>query len=117
MARFAVIAEYNNNWIKNSLCIIKSLREFRLILHTLGKYLSPVHMHPDIFLPQLLESALQNGNFWLRYESGIARILKPDIFYPVTSQDRAQFLTVNIQDGAERNVIAFLFPGLQFQVL
>ena len=48
---------------------------------------------------------------------GIVRILKPDIFYPVTSQDRAQFLTVNIQDGAERNGIDFLFLGLQFQVL
>ena len=72
-------------------------------------------MPPDIF--QLLESALQSGMFWILYESGVVRILKPDIFYPVMSQERAQFLTVNIQDGAERNVIAFLFLGLQFQVL
>ena len=28
-------------------------------------------------------------------------------FYPVTSQDRNQFFTVNLQDGAERSVIAF----------
>ena len=33
-------------------------------------------------------------------------------FYPVTSQDRTQFFTVNLQDGAERNVIAFLLLGL-----
>ena len=38
-------------------------------------------------------------------------------FYPMTSQDRAQFFTVNIQDGAERNVITSLFLGLQFDVL
>ena len=38
-------------------------------------------------------------------------------FYPVTSQDSAQFFTANIEDGAERNVIAFLRLGLQFQVL
>ena len=37
--------------------------------------------------------------------------------YPVTSQDSAQFFTANIEDGAERNVIAFLRLGLQFQVL
>ena len=38
-------------------------------------------------------------------------------FYPVTLQDRAQFFTVNIQDGAERNIIVSLLLGLQFQVL
>ena len=38
-------------------------------------------------------------------------------FNPVTSQDSAQFFTANIEDGAERNVIAFLRLGLQFQVL
>ena len=39
------------------------------------------------------------------------------LIYPVTSQERAQFFTVKIQDGTERNVIAFLILGLQFQVL
>ena len=39
------------------------------------------------------------------------------VFYPVTSQDRVQFFTVNIQDGAERNVIVSLLLGLLFQVL
>ena len=29
------------------------------------------------------------------------------LIYPVASQERAQFFTVNIQDGTERNVIAF----------
>ena len=33
-------------------------------------------------------------------------------FYPVTSQDRNQFFTVNLQDGAERSVVAFLLLGL-----
>ena len=42
--------------------------------------------------------------------------LNPDTF-PVTLQDRAQFFIVNSQDGAERNVIASLLLGLQFQVL
>ena len=40
--------------------------------------------------------------------------------YPLTSEDRAQFFTVNIQDrdGAERNYdIASLPLGLKFQVL
>ena len=85
----------------------------------------PVHTYPDIFdsaafsfrirlpstrirciphaNPQLFESALQRGNFWIGYESRIVWTLKPGKF------------TVNIQDGAERNVIAFF--GLQFQVL
>ena len=44
-----------------------------------------------------------------------------DIFYPGgeggATRDWAQFFTVNIQDGAERNVIASLLLGLQFQVL
>ena len=37
----------------------------------------------------------------MRYESGCEWTLN----YPVTSQDRAQFFTVNTQDGAERNDI------------
>ena len=39
------------------------------------------------------------------------------IFFPVTLQDRAEFFTVNIQDGAESNVIASLPNGLQFPSL
>ena len=30
--------------------------------------------------PQLFESALQSGNFWIRYESGFVWILDPDFF-------------------------------------
>ena len=30
--------------------------------------------------PQRFESALQSGNFWTRYESGIVRTLNPDFF-------------------------------------
>ena len=42
----------------------------------------------------------------------------PDIFfYPVTSQARAKLFTVNIQDGAERNVITSFLVGLPFHVL
>ena len=33
--------------------------------------------------------------FWIRYESGIVKALNPDISYPVTKQDQAQFFTVN----------------------
>ena len=46
-----------------------------------------VHMHP---VNLAYESALQSGNFWIRYESGIVWTLNPDFFfYPVTWQDRA----------------------------
>ena len=31
--------------------------------------------------PQLFEPALQSGNFWIRYESGIVWTLNPDIFF------------------------------------
>ena len=31
--------------------------------------------------PQLFESALKGGNFWIRYESGIVWTLNPDIFF------------------------------------
>ena len=58
----------------------------------------PIFFNPQLFLcvfgfpattrigwtwktnPQLFESALQSGNFLIRYESGIAWILNPDIF-------------------------------------
>ena len=36
--------------------------------------------------------------------------------YPVTEQDRTEFVTVNVQDGAECNSVSLLL-GLQFQVL
>ena len=38
--------------------------------------------------PQPGESALQSGNFWIRYISGNSWTLNPDIFYPLSSQDR-----------------------------
>ena len=31
--------------------------------------------------PQLHESALQSGNFWINYESGIVWMLNPDMFF------------------------------------
>ena len=56
-------------------------------------------VHTYSLNPYLFESALQNENVWIRYESGVVRTLNPDIFYPVTQQDRAQFVTVK---GRER---------------
>ena len=38
--------------------------------------------------PQPGESALQSGNFLIRYISGNLWTLNPDIFYPLSSQDR-----------------------------
>ena len=36
--------------------------------------------------------------------------------YFLTQERSAQFFTVNIQDGAQRNIIASLLLALQFQV-
>ena len=38
--------------------------------------------------PQPGESALQSGNILIRYISGNLWTLNPDIFYPLSSQDR-----------------------------
>ena len=51
--------------------------------------------------PQLFESALQNWNFWIRYESGIVRMLNPDIFLSgdVTRASPVFYREYCIQDG------------------
>ena len=55
----------------------------------------------------------------MSYESGMVWTVNPEIyfFHPVTYLDRGRFFTVNIQDGAERNVSAYLLLKPQFQVL
>ena len=50
--------------------------------------------------PQLFESALQSGNFWIRYESGIVSAKSGYFFYPVTWKDRAQAPVVQKVDNA-----------------
>ena len=81
-----------------------SVRRIRWMLHTNPQILNPLSR------VEIFEYAV-----WIRN--------RVDIFYPGAggggggSQDWAQFFTVNIQDGAERNVIASLLLGLQFQVL
>ena len=56
---------------------------------------------------QLFKSALQSGNYWIRYVSENVWTLNPDtFFYPLTSQDRAQFFTVNIQHGPRKEKFA-----------
>ena len=52
-----------------------------------------VHKYP-------VNLAYESATFWkwiflIRYESGIVKALNPDISYPVTKQDQAQFFTVN----------------------
>ena len=66
-------------------------------------FMSPRAPQPK---PNLLSPQKHIKRDWVRvyYASGIAWTLNQDIFYPVTSQDRAQFFTVNIQDGAERKL-------------
>ena len=44
---------------------------------------------------QVFESALPSGHFWIRYESGIAWTLNPDIFFFIRWRKTVQFFTVN----------------------
>ena len=57
-----------------------------------------VHMHP---VNPAYESALQSGNFWIRYESGIVWTLNPDIFLSgdVTRSSPVLYREYCIQDG------------------
>ena len=67
--------------------------------------------------PNLLSLQKHIKRDWVRvyYASGIAWTLNQDIFYPVTSQDRAQFFTVNIQDGTERKLSLLHFLDFSFK--
>ena len=67
--------------------------------------------------PNLLSLQKHIKRDWVRvyYASGIAWTLNQDIFHPVTSQDRAQFFTVNIQDGTERKLSLLHFLDFSFQ--
>ena len=92
-------------WIRNIFFPdTASVRRIRWMLHTNPQILNPLSR------VEIFEYAV-----WIRN--------RVDIFYPGAgggwggSQDWAQFFTVNIQDGAEHNVIASLLLGLQFQVL
>ena len=44
--------------------------------------------------PQLFGSALQSGNFWIRYESRIVLTLNPDILLRATKGARQLYLVV-----------------------
>ena len=57
-----------------------------------------VHMHP---VNPAYESALQSGNFWIRYESGIVWTLNPDIFLSgdVTRSSPVLYRKYCIEDG------------------
>ena len=67
--------------------------------------------------PNLLSLQKYIKRDWVRvyYASGIAWTLNQDIFYPVTSQDRAQFFIVNIQDGTERKLSLLHFLDFSFK--
>ena len=102
------------------------------ILFKLPFNLDLVHTYPDILNPRVflsrwgfrpqLESGLSDMPIRNVFESGIdcklnyLKICMNIFFYLVTSQDRAQFSAVNIQDVAERNVIASFLFGLQLNL-
>ena len=77
-------------------------------------FMSPRAPQPK---PNLLSLQKHIKRDWVRvyYASGIAWTLNQDIFYPVTSQDRAQFFTVNIQDGTERKLSLLHFLDFSFK--
>ena len=77
-------------------------------------FMSPRAPQPK---PNLLSPQKHIKRDWVRvcYASAIAWTLNQDFFYPVTSQDRAQFFTVNIQDGAERKLSLLHFLDFSFK--
>ena len=95
---------FAQNWPKTAVSSSHSPFNWPILPQTQGYTSGRVHAYPDIFesktfsfqvrllstlipwiqhsncILQLFESALQSGNFLIRYESGIMWMLNPDIF-------------------------------------
>ena len=82
-----------------------------------NRYLFYLGVHALLNLNPIFSHPKNIKRDWVRvcYASGIAWTLNQDIFYPVTSQDRAQFFTVNIRDGAERKLSLLHFLYFSFK--